>query len=361
MRARGLRHLLAQVYDEYLVQRLGPASAPEKEARKQEYLAALTRNHGVDDAGPLGFFGRWFARRGIDSLSTLEFARRLADTEVGRLVRARGALEVERLVDEAGRRFERFGVDASSYFRARAQLISAIAAIAVALALNIDAVRLFSCFLVDEELAAKIIATAPAIEEAHLARNPPATDAAEPRPPVAADTPKGQPPTDLPADQEAAAVGESFAELRAQLVATSALGLPIGRAYYPWCREAASLTAASPDTRCREAATADRYGKARLLTGWLLSTLLAGVLIALGGPFWFDAFKRLSALVDLRRALLGAESERQAASPVASSTPATPGEAFLEASHAGKPLPRRGRLLLTPDGRHDGRGAWRSR
>ena len=354
MRARGLRHLLAQVYDEHLAKHLGPALA-ESDKVKTQYLELLTRNYGVQTDGPLGAFGRLLARRGIDSLTTLEFARRLADTDVGRLVRAGGAGEIERLVDDAGRCFERFGADASSYFRARAQLISAFAAVVLALALNIDAVRLFSRFLVDEELAAQVIAAAPEIERAHLAQNAPAPQATEPppAPEPPAPTDAASPALPVPPEKGAEVVDDSVARLRAQLVATAALGLPIGQAYYPWCNAAASPTLASPDPRCHEA-SADPKGHdaPRRLLGWLLSTLLAGVLIALGGPFWSDAFKRLSSLVDLRRALLGGEVAREAGAPLPPPAPLpTAAQAFAEASLSARPLPRRGRMLLTPDGR----------
>jgi hypothetical protein len=366
MRARGLRRLLEQVYDEHLAERLGPALDRGKDELKRQYLERLTRNYGVEIHGPLGAFGRWFTRRGVDSLTTLEFARRLAETEVGRLLRARAGAEIVRLVDGAGQRFERFGADASSYFRARAQLISALAAVALAFALNIDAVRLFSSFLVDHELAAQVIAQAPEIEHAHLS-----SSGTTPRGSQPATTPESMPQPPAPGDaappeEDAAAADDPTANLGAQLAATAALGLPIGRAYYPWCDAAASPTRASPDLRCREASNGDatQYAAARRLLGWLLSTLLAGVLIGLGGPFWFDAFKRLSVLVDLRRTLLGGQPAAQAGAPAPpAKTAPTPAQAFNEASLSSKPLPRSARRLLTSDGHpvRQGGSAWKSR
>ena len=94
------------------------------------------------------------------------------------------------------------------------------------------------------------------------------------------------------------------------------MGLPIGWAYYPYC-----LDAETKDLQCKpitemlagyvkageEASLWDRATEPFkqdfwAAATWLFGILLTGVLIGLGGPFWFDVAVRLS---QVRQALTG--------------------------------------------------------
>jgi len=90
------------------------------------------------------------------------------------------------------------------------------------------------------------------------------------------------------------------------------------------------------------------------ITAWAFSVLLAGLLIGLGGPFWFDVFNKLSGLVGIVRRFEGAA--RQVPPPpeaVAAGERAHPSvRVFTEAAEA-KALESRPRPLLNDDGSLD--------
>ena len=118
--------------------------------------------------------------------------------------------------------------------------------------------------------------------------------------------------------------------------------------------------ALSRDPRCADA------GRQPLATGvgaivtriftfgglqWFLSVCLAGLLIGLGAPFWFDLARSLTRGARVRGGT--GQPEPPPAAPAATSggnsPPRTPVDAFTNAIAAARPLVRR--ALLTPDGR----------
>ena len=101
-------------------------------------------------------------------------------------------------------------------------------------------------------------------------------------------------------------------------------------------------------------------GCAWLLLKWVLAVLLAGLLIGLGGPFWFDTFRKLSSLTGIVR---GLETPVQKAKEQDVSTSGESEEKpemkpkfvaiFETAAKACTFSEVKGRALLTPDGKID--------
>ena len=82
--------------------------------------------------------------------------------------------------------------------------------------------------------------------------------------------------------------------MQAEVATLGNLGVPIGYGYFPYCQPRSNGT--QIDTAC---AGKERSGFA----AWFLSTLLAGLLIGLGAPFWFDLARGLSRSAQLLRAV----------------------------------------------------------
>ena len=97
-----------------------------------------------------------------------------------------------------------------------------------------------------------------------------------------------------------------------------------------------------------------------MLLKWFLAVLLAGLLIGLGGPFWFDTFRKLSALTSIVR---GLQTPVQKAKEQGLTPRAKPEEKpeekpkvveIFETATKARALSRvGGRVLLRPDGNID--------
>src|SRR5262249_52754679 len=155
LREKGLRGMLERLFEQVIWPRLAEhfAGTPATSAR-DEFVSVLTRNRAVELHGPMRWFGYWFAPRCLAALPTVEFAQRLAETNVGAILRTAEAAQLDAAVENLTRNFERFGDDARAYFQQRAKAFSITVAVAVAFALNIDAVRLFTTLLVTPEMTA---------------------------------------------------------------------------------------------------------------------------------------------------------------------------------------------------------------
>ena len=225
------------------------------------------------------------ARR-IDALSTVAFVERLAHTDVGRAIVAEGEEEIDRLVKDFSRSFERFGRASSEVFRKRAQMTAIVIGIIFAFAANIDAGRLVTRLIQDPDLRKSLIdgadANAAAAAEAKQRLDETNRLAAE-------GNLKPETLETLTKDVE---------KLIANVEATKSVGLPIGWNYYPYCADVAPTgDCAVPGFFAR--LRADWVEAVR----WLLLTIVAGVLIGLGGPFWHRVFSSLSQVAQLLRAV----------------------------------------------------------
>jgi hypothetical protein len=276
MRERGLRKSLERLFDDVVWPTLGAGEAPA--AARADFLDVLTRNRARRRAGPARSLGHWFAPRSLSSLDTAEFVQRLAETGVGKAIAATGDAQVDAVVDHVVRQFERLGGDARAYFQERARAMSITVAVLVAFALNIDALRLFSSLVAQPDLAARLIRQEDAGRRA--------------TPEVPGNT-AGV--TDAEASGTATDSRPVVDEERRRVETEVTLGLPIGFAYFPWCWDGG--VGAECEAQ-RHATARDWYAGMRVVwVRWLIFTFVSGLLIGLGGPFWFDTFVRLSCLI----------------------------------------------------------------
>jgi len=186
-----------------------------------------------------------------------------------------------------------------------------------------------------------------------LPRPTPPAAPAPPRTPEAAPAPAGDalapgqanasaPAASDPAPDPAANLQKTVNEARDNVATAMAFHLPIGLAYFPWCQSN------RVDQTCATYGVALRHKYYRLAATlwvrWFLFTVLSGLLIGMGGPFWYDTFTRLSGLVQGVRAL-GAAGKQEPA-PATGAPPApfiappvTPAAAFRAATPPTVPPP----------------------
>ncbi len=343
LREKTLRNTVASLFESVVWPRLHGRleevlAAPEKGAAAGEsakkaalanFLDGMTANPALpaQAAETSGRWSRLFAwlpnfshKDKIDVLTPLAFAERLARTDVGRAIVAEAEEEIEMLVKDFVRTFDRFGRAASEVFRKNAKQAAIAVGILLALIANIDASRLFTTLMNNPDLRTSLIAQADEAAAANQA-------AAEKLKAVMDQVAAG----DLSEDQ-AEPIKAKVAEIRAGIGVLEQQGLPIGHGLFPYCGQGPS-----GDARCPQ-------GKAFWtqpveLLRWLLFTILAGVLIGLGGPFWFRVFSSLSQLAQVLRSVgvggrpakpeeLVATSEAEA-----SAKPANVLDAFKVAAH----------------------------
>lgn len=275
LREKGLRRFMEVVYKQVVCPRfsLDPADV-------DEFVRTMTTSRFEPADGQAAAIKKLVPRLvnagELKNLATVHFIERLPETAAGRRLAAetvqRGRAELEAVLRELARKYEEIGASATEYFARRARLVSVIVAIGLAFALNVNAVQLFESVLTDKEMRAALIARGEAMVQ-DGAREPTGADAASPS------------SADAAADAEQLA--QHAAAIRAELATLRKEAVPFGWEHAPWRGEAWH--------------NADPVARGGWLVQWTLSVLLAGVLIGLGGPFWFDAFRKLSMLTGVTR------------------------------------------------------------
>lgn len=239
---------------------------------------------------------RWFSRKDrVDALSVIAFAERLGRTAVGQAILTEADRAVEPLIKDFARSFERFGRASSEVFRTRAKQFAVLAGILLAFAANVEAGRLFNTLLSNPDLRTSLIEQA---DEALQANQQAALQLEQ----LSKQIDKGE-----LGEKQSEQFKKKLEEIKGGIGALESQGLPIGYSYYPFCHRGAD-----GDPAC--AASSDRVERAQKITRWVLLTIAAGVLMGLGGPFWFRVFSSLSQVFQLLRAV-GVGSKPQQVNP----------------------------------------------
>lgn len=289
----------------------------------------------------------------VSELTPLAFAERLARTEVGRAIYAEGKEQVDLLITDFVRSFERFGKAATEVYRKKAQIWSTCIGIILALAVNIDAGRLFSALMDNPDIRAGLIEEA---EEAYQANQ-----AAEQRLRAVENQLAQQGLDSEQAEAEIRILREELGEAIDRVTSGQdkrLTGLPIGHVYYPYC--SSDGREIPRDKACQE--TLSDYDRLLEFLQWFLLCVISGILIGLGGPFWFGVFNSLSQVFQTLGALgIGKkksksddddESESKNQVPVVGSAqPIDVIDAFRVAAEVHtRSAPTNVRLLLGPGG-----------
>jgi len=351
IREKGLQMIMGHVYEDVIWPRLSNRLG-EKKTTAIDFMKKMSRARFYP-AGQKGPVLRTNLMRKLlkvvnagqlKSLTTLEFIERLAEMPAGRSIMEetarRGEKYLKVFLEDLASKYEDFGESAKEYFGRRARLVSVLVAIGLSFSLNINAIQLFKTFLVNKNVRQVMIERGEDVAKKMQEQE------AELRKLLR---------TDDPAEKEnLEKIEKNIKDLGKSANMLSQTGLPIGWDTVPWNSKAWQ------DFKEVEDPLSRWTGCAWLLFKWVLAVLLAGLLIGLGGPFWFDTFRKLSALTGIVRGLQTPvqKPKEQEAAP----------DDQMEGKPEGKPKfvaifetaakacalgESKGRALLTQDGKID--------
>lgn len=280
---------------------------------------------------------------------------------VGDAARLRKAEEaaLDDIIDRIARRFDETADAAREYFKSSSMVLSMLVGIGIAICFNVEGVRILKHFLNDPKAAEAVAAQAEealqkneearerldrailALEEANLSGQPPAVtdDGATTREP---------PPNPLrDARQALVAAKEGVESAAAYAGKVKAFGVPMGFDYFPHCLwigrkndrdkhcDGTNFEAWSNCRTAVQCAAIEEVGEISrrsvfwyLVQNWTESllwfacVLLTGLVIGLGGPFWYDIVANLTRAVQAIRGRAPGESVQAPAQAEAGGSPA---------------------------------------
>ena len=317
LREKGLAILLGNFYDRILFSRSGGVLRGADDRRA--FIEMMTINRGPVGKAPMTALNRhlsldstsedrkflnwiWSGRR-LGSLSLTAFMERLGGSEYGAQLVTQastaGEKGVEWVLKDVAQKFDAFGAEASEYFESRARLLSVIVGFVLAFAINVNAVALFETFMKRPDVAQAVIARGESVTKSYenLQKQVETLNASAP----AASTEEARASVQKAADEAAAAV-ESL----------QSVGVPIG-----WNTQS----------------LAD-FRRSRAMS--LLGLFLGGLLVGLGGPFWYKAVQALTGVRAFTRRDKGSTESSVAATttPAAAAAPNQMPNTPIDAFHA---------------------------
>lgn len=307
LRQRGMRQLVAALYTDVIAPRLQLESRSAAGFSKK----ITTLKYMPFDKQLTGFSG-WFRKhwhrvivgREVQSLTALEFIARFADTDAGRELAAKAqqlgaAIAPQYLsdfLDDVAEKFADYGNSTRDYFAKRAQMVSVLLSIVLVLVLNLNVVDVFNTVLRDDKVRQQLLAQSELVSLT-MQQQQLSADAAVQQ--LAAATPATQDPTadstDAPSHlRPEKSVAELQASMQQSLDLLQNAAIPMGA---PWPQQFPELL--------------ER----------MALVIFSGLLVGLGGPFWFDTFRKLSSIAGVLRAIPQAAAEVQPLEAVSTLTP----------------------------------------
>ena len=352
-REAGFQLMVQRLFDQVIwprVQRRLAGSDPDQ--LRARFVEAMTLNPvAADRQLPVGGSWAMVKRAGIHianrveptnvaGMSVMEFMERLADSEVGQALAMEGEAYVLAAINDLTQKYDRFCAGAKEVFYNKARVWSVAASFLLAFSINVDAVRLFRTYLQDQPLRQAVIEQQDSIEREMRVAQATLKE-------VQSDTARG------PANKaELEKIESRIKDVQAGVTDLKTMGVPVGYDYYPWCAGKKS-DGTFIDSQCPLAS--NNWTATLKFLAWVFSVLLAGLLIGLGAPFWFDLATGLSNSLKLLKAM-GAGEKSEKGEETGRSVPAgadvpprTPVEAFRTAI-AASVAPKGTRLLLSPAG-----------
>lgn len=286
--------------------------------------------------------GRRNGTRGIyDKVSLEHVLRKFVEIDEVRekIAEKRKAAKVE--INRLTRKYEEFAAAAAADFKRRAQLWSVVIGILLALVANINGLRIFEAYMVNDDLTDRVIAQFETIgEEANVAQvsfqkvveeksgNGSGnfdSQIEKKRKTLSslyqstALAGAGQKTTEHAkldikikalekeidalvvkryASSEAGRAQQSVNDAVQKLASLGESGVPIGMKYFPHCVFYKWLIGEKGVSCLEGAPKSTSYNLEWFIAwiSWVVVTVLTGMLIGLGAPFWFDVAKRLAAV-----------------------------------------------------------------
>lgn len=339
-RHRILKRMLVRVYEEDISPVLDMLKAPDNGTNNQdkkdldtqaqiEFVNQIKVSPFQPEKDKNVIFGKlvwltsWLTTTNSDQISREEFIRRFARSDMGGRL-SDSALNAEVLVEQLGRTYDEMATGAREYMKNSSAVFSLLIGIFVALAMNIDASRLLQYYIDNPAVSQAVTNDADRFLTGYK-------DAQAKLAELDKNLQKGE-------DLDPNALAKNTSELKnllgvlnpEQLVLGE--GLPIGASYFPFCPSSAQdklyqgKTKTIPNAVCSSTElVSDKSNTAwdkftnivdTVLTSpdglwWFVKVIFTGILIGLGGPFWYDAVKGLMRVTQIMRGRTGAAPNDQ--------------------------------------------------
>jgi hypothetical protein len=163
--------------------------------------------------------------------------------------------------------------------------------IILSFSLNIDALRILNFYLENPDISEKIASGA----DAYLKSYEEARDKMEQTFAKLTAADPEDVDTNKAAQAELDRINQSFEQISAAAYDFESQGIPIGSDYFPHCRFRVLEEGCYPCLDSEEYFKNESFDNRLWLdyTFWVLKILITGMLIGLGGPFWYDAVRGL--------------------------------------------------------------------
>ena len=314
MRETGLNRSLELLFDKYLwpkISRLQSISEEQKQSLKKRYIEQLIlppyseRNTKPErQPGLMGIFRyalnmlmypiALMTRLTVNeksrtTLGSLEMIELLAETDIGQFIsyqthqlgHYKGPRYQKDLILGLTEKYEDICESASDLFARQARLLSVVVGLVMAFTINFNAIHLFTSYLEQPELRQKIIAqgdqAARTLQQTLEQSSKNISQSPENINQLANDT-------------------ENILREMNTLQQSS---IPISWENTP-CRDQALPETTWRSFPCSNGQSAKPTG----IIQWVLSVSLGGLLIGLGGPFWFESFRKLSSVMGVTKQLV---------------------------------------------------------
>lgn len=318
-RGRVMRHVLELVFEK----EIGPILKDRlalTDQRIKDAIDVVVTSPFKPATGENGFFKgvawlmTWaFGADESREMTARDFLVRLSRTEVGTELYNAAKADWDAAVERIETRYDEIAAASSEWFKNSNAVASLVIGVALAFTLNVDGMLVFDFFLRNPDQRAAVVEDAGTYLAAHEAMQGRIEEANRALEAAADDDPAARAEAQAILDE----VSETYRDIQAQRRQLADIGLPTGAGFFPYCRAVGDTP--SPDPRCQESGLA--YGVS--LARWFLIVLLSGVLIGLGGPFWYNAATGLLRVTQMMRGK-APPAEAAAGPPPAPHVPQTP-------------------------------------
>lgn len=314
-RGRVMRHVLEIVFEKE-IQPILKSKLDLTGDRLKDAIDVIVASPIKPEQGDHWFFkwSAWLMKRGFGAdqssdLTARDFLIRLSRTEAGTKLYETAKDEWESTIERIETRYDELCTAASDWFKSSSAVGALLIGVALAFALNLDGMRVFDFYLKNPAKAEAVVNQAEAYLKTH--------DEAQKRLDAARKALDDQAIANEPNAREAARqsldqLAATYQAIKTQERGLVAAGLPMGAAFFPYCRLTDGKTSADP--RCLASGAVYFVEIVR----WFFVILVSGVLIGLGGPFWYNAASGLLRVTQMMRGKVSSPEE-----PVAGNAPAS--------------------------------------
>lgn len=287
-RARNLKTMLEKFYDTKLKEIFKielQISAEELDKYKTELINELIENPLVKEGKQAGAIKSYFKERAsfknLTSLSTEDLFKRLASTNFGKKIKKKTEAKIDEIVDSLSHSYDEIGAATSDLFKRKAQITSLLVGIVVAFVFNANAIQIYKSYLFNPQArAATVVRVDAALENfTKMTENMKESDTT---------TSTGN--TTSTDNQKGYETQNELVEdvniIREEIKNLKDMSFPIG-----YTSDKAPL----------------KWPKDSLFKSWfnfviwVLEVFGTGLLIGLGGPFWFNVVRKLSNVLQVIR------------------------------------------------------------